>query len=85
MDPVIGALVAAAVAWLSIWLVISVPRVGRIRPDPRVLRGAGAATIAVFGLQVLGVPAPVWLPFLTLGGGFVIAVVLAPRGYAAAA
>jgi hypothetical protein len=85
VDAVTGALIAAGVAWLSIWLVIAFPPARRVRVDRRVVRGAGAATIGLFGLEVLGLGIPLWVPLAVLGGGLVLAVVIAPRGYAAAA
>lgn len=85
MDAVTGALIAAGVAWLSIWIVIAWPRTRRFRPHPRVVRATGAGTIGLFGLQILGLAVPAWLPLALLGGGLTIAVVIAPRGYAAAA
>ncbi len=85
MDPVTGALIATGVAWLSIWIAISLPEVKRRKPHPKHVRLVGAATIALFALQVLGLPVPIWAPLAVLGGGLVIAIVVAPRGYAAAA
>lgn len=84
MDTVTGALVAAGIAWLSIWAAIALPRLRR-PPDPRLLRAAGGAAIAVLGLQVMGLPLPTWSPLVLLAGGFMIAVIIAPKGYAAAA
>lgn len=79
MDPLTAALLAGLVAWISIYVVVRAPRVP---VDIQGLRRVGAATIAVLGLQVLGVPLPASAPLLILLGG-VLAVVQI-RGAAAA-
>ncbi|MGB1586103.1 MAG: hypothetical protein ACPHID_03550 [Thermoplasmatota archaeon] len=79
MDPLTAALLAGLVAWGSIFLVARAPS---IPVDVQGLRRVGAATIAVLGLQVLGVPIPASAPLLILLGGVVAVVQI--RGAAAA-
>ena len=85
MDAVTGALVAAAVAWASIWIVVTLPDRPWLSIDGLSMRIAGAGGIALVALGLLGIPLPAWLPLLWMGGGLVIATIIAPRGYAAAA
>lgn len=78
MDPLIGAAIAAWVAWLSILVVIHLPW----RLPVRGLRRAGAAALAVMAASVLGAPVPVWASLIVLGGGVILAT--SWRGAAAA-
>lgn len=71
MDPLLGALVAAGVAWLSIALAALLPL-----PVPvERLRWAGACSIALVGLMALGVPLPAWSPLAVLAGGLLASLV----------
>lgn len=72
MEPWVGGLIAAAVAWASILLVIRLPSRDL---DVDKLRLVGSITIGLFGLQVLGLPIPGWAPLVVFAFGF--AVVLA--------
>lgn len=74
MEPLVGALVASAVAWLSIVAAAIFP----VPLDLGWLRRLGAASLAVLGLAVLGLPVPGWLPVVLLVAGLVAALV-APR------
>lgn len=56
MDPVTGALVAAAVGWTSILAVVVAP-IDRVVAPER-LRAVGALTLGLVGLSALGVPLP---------------------------
>lgn len=56
MDPVTGALVAAAVGWASIVAVVVAPLERIIAPER--LRAVGAVTLALVGLSALGAPLP---------------------------
>lgn len=77
MDPLSGGLLAAAAAWTSILAVVVLPR-GRRRPDPRHVRWLGAGTIALFGLQALGVPLPLWVPLAVFALGLVALLAVTP-------
>ncbi len=67
MDPLTGAAVAAAVAWISILVAVLIPS---RRPLPREpLRAVAGLTLALFALLLLGVPAPGTLPLGFLAGG----------------
>lgn len=79
MDPLTVAVLAGLIAWGSIYIVVRAPSVP---VNVTGLRRVGAATLAVLGLQVLGVPMPASAPLLILLGG-VLAVVQV-RGAAAA-
>ena len=72
MDPLTGAVIAAAVAVISIVIAIKVPSkllpVGKLRP-------VGGISLALLGLTGLGVPLPSWLPTAILVGG--IAAIMA--------
>lgn len=66
MDPLTGAVVAAAVAWVSILLVAVLP----VRRDVvRRMRGAGALSLAFVGLGAFGLPVPAWVPLFVLAAG----------------
>jgi len=66
MDPLTGALVAAGVAWVSILLAALLP----VRPSfVRRLRGAGAVSLLLVGLALLGAPVPGALPLFVLAAG----------------
>jgi len=81
MDALTGALVAAAVAWLSILFVVVVP--GRGLPS-RPLRILGGVTLAILALIILGVPLPSVAPVLFFSGGVLGVWLTKPRGAAAA-
>jgi hypothetical protein len=72
VDSLTGAVVAAAAAWLSIVaaIVLPVPEAWFQR-----LRWVGAASIAVVGLTLVGVPLPPVTPAVVLGAGAAVAVV----------
>jgi hypothetical protein len=71
VDPLLGALVAAGAAWLSIAVAALLPW-----PLPvRRLRWAGAASIALVGLMALGVPLPPWVPLAVLACGLAASLV----------
>lgn len=74
MEPLVGAIVASAVAWASIVAAAVFP----VPLDLGWLRRLGAASLAVLGLAVLGAPLPEWLPLALLALGLVVALV-APR------
>lgn len=74
MDPVAGAIVAAAVAWLSIIAAAVFP----VRMDLGLLRLLGAISIALLGLAALALPVPGWLPLAVLAAG-IVAALAAPR------
>ena len=80
MEPVVGAAVAAAVAWASI-LAASLAPAHRL--DPRALRLGGGLSLAAVGLALLGVPLPGWLPALLAVGAVLAGVWLARRRSAA--
>lgn len=67
MDPVTGALVAAAVGWTSIVAVVVAP-IDRIVAPER-LRAIGALTLGLVGLSALGAPLPETTPIglMTVG------------------
>lgn len=77
MDAVTGGLLAAAAAWLSILAVVVLPP-GRRAPDPAQVRRLGAGTIALFALQALGLPVPLWVPLAVFLVGLVALMALAP-------
>lgn len=66
----VGAIVAAAVAWISILIAVRVP-LPRSWGSPMGVRRLGGLTIALFAMQVLGVAMPFWVPlavfFIGLG------------------
>ena len=66
MDSLTGAVIAAVAAWLSIVaaIVLPVPEAWFQR-----LRWVGAASIAVVGLTLVGVPLPALAPAVVLGIG----------------
>jgi hypothetical protein len=66
VDSLTGAVIAAVAAWLSIVaaIVLPVPEAWFQR-----LRWVGAASIAVVGLTLVGVPLPALAPALVLGVG----------------
>lgn len=66
MDPLIGALVAATVAWLSILVAVILPA-GRLPTGP--VKILGGLSILLLGLMVLGVAVPSMVPLAFLGGG----------------
>jgi hypothetical protein len=73
VDSLLGALVAAGVAWFSITLAAVLPI-----PIPlHRLRWAGAASLALVGLIAMGVPLPTWAPLAVLVVG--LAVGFLPR------
>ena len=72
MDTLTGAVVAAVAAWLSIVAAIVLPVPDRVF---RRLRWAGAATVAVVGLSLAGLPLPAEAPAAILGIGLAVAVV----------
>lgn len=76
MDPVTGALVAAAVGWASILAVVKLP-VTRLVPPER-LRVVGAVTLGVVGLSALGLPVPRTSPLGLMVLGMVGAAVERP-------
>ncbi len=71
MDSLIGALVAAAVAWLSIVAAAVFP----VPLDLGWLRRLGAVSLALLGILALGAPVPGWLPLAVLGLGLAAAMV----------
>lgn len=81
VDPLAGALVAALAGWLSILVAVHAPSLGL--PVKR-LRVLGGLTIGLFGLLVLGVPMPAYLPVAVFAGGVIVLWATAPRGAAAA-
>ncbi|MEK6984781.1 MAG: hypothetical protein AABX89_00135 [Candidatus Thermoplasmatota archaeon] len=74
MDPLVGALVASAVAWLSIVAAAVFP----VRMDLGLLRLLGAISIALLGLAAFGLPVPGWLSLAVLAAG-IVAALAAPR------
>ncbi len=77
-----GAVIAAAIAWVTILLAVVLP-LDRVI-DLRDFRLAGAGTLAIVGLQILGLPLP---PVTALGffavalaGGVLRRVVAGRRG-----
>lgn len=70
MDSLTGAAVAAGAAWLSVVAAVFLPV-----PDAwfQRLRRVGAASIAVVGLTLLGVPIPALAPAILLAVGAVAA------------
>lgn len=62
MDPVIGAVIAVAVAWLSILVLIVLPW----RPPVRGLRRGGALALGTVALMLWGLPLPAWTPLAVL-------------------
>ncbi len=62
MDPLMGAAIAVAVAWISILVLVHLPW----RPPVQGLRRAGGAALALVGLMVWGAPVPPWLPVAVL-------------------
>ena len=70
MDSLTGAAIAAAAAWLSVVAAVFLPV-----PDAwfQRLRWVGAASIAVVGLTLLGVPIPALAPAVLLACGAVAA------------
>lgn len=70
MDPLMGAAIAGAAAAVSIVAAAFLPM--RLL-DGRVLRLAGAASIAAMGLVAFGVPIPALVPLCVLVAGFVVA------------
>ena len=81
MEPVVGAVVAAAVAWASI-LAAGLAPAGRL--DPRALRLGGGLSLGAIGLAMLGLPIPAWLPVLLAAGAVAAGILLARRGVKAA-
>lgn len=71
MDSLTGAAIAAAAAWLSVLAAVFLPV-----PDAwfRRLRGVGAASIAVVGLTLVGVPLPATAPAIVLAVGGAVAL-----------
>lgn len=71
MDSLTGAAIAAGAAWLSVLAAVFLPV-----PDAwfRRLRWVGAASIAVVGLTLVGLPLPAALPAIVLGAGAVVAL-----------
>jgi hypothetical protein len=67
MEAWVGGLIAATIAWTSIIVVIRLPSRDI---DVDKLRLVGAITIALFGMQVLGLPIPSWAPLVVFGIGF---------------
>jgi hypothetical protein len=74
MEPVVGAAVAAVVAWLSILGASLLPA---RRFDPRALRVGGGLSLAAVGLAMMGAPIPAWLPIAAALGA--VAFGLRPR------
>ena len=70
MDSLTGAAIAAAAAWLSVLAAVFLPV-----PDAwfRRLRWVGAASIAVVGLTLVGVPLPNAAPAVVLVVGAAVA------------
>ena len=75
MDTLTGALVAAAVAWVSIVLAAFVPAHWI---DATRLRWVGAGSIALIGAAALGVPLAPAVPLAFLGGGVVASLQAQP-------
>lgn len=71
MDSVVGAVIAAAVAWASILLaaVLPIPAFAFER-----LRWVGGAAIGLVALALVGMPVPGYLPPATLGAGAAVAL-----------
>jgi hypothetical protein len=74
MDPLIGAVLAAAVAWLSIVTAALFP----VPLDLGWLRRLGAVSLALLGLAAFGLPVPGFLPVAVLVVGLGLALA-APR------
>jgi hypothetical protein len=72
VDPLLGGLVAAGVAWLSIAVAALLP----VPVPVRRLRWAGALSIALVGLLAMGLPIPAWLPVGALAAGLLLGLVL---------
>lgn len=66
MEPIIGAVIAGTVAWLSILAAVSLPG-GRLPTRP--VKVIGGLAIALLGLMVVGVSLPSIVPLVFLGGG----------------
>lgn len=62
MDPLIGAAIAVAAAWLSILLAVQIPW----RPPIQGLRRSGAAALTLVAAMVWGLPIPAWSPLAVL-------------------
>ena len=71
MDSLTGALVAAGAAWLSIVAAIFLPIPEALFQR---LRWVGAASIAVVGLTLVGLPLPPLAPALVLAVGLFVAL-----------
>lgn len=71
MDGLVGAAIAAGVAWASILLaaVLPIPDAAFTR-----LRWVGAAAIGLVALALVGVPVPGYLPPAVLVGGAAVAL-----------
>ncbi len=67
-----GALLAAGIAWASILFAILAP-VGRVL-DARAFRVAGAGTLAIVGLQILGLPLPGYAALAFFAAALTLAV-----------
>jgi hypothetical protein len=80
VDSLTGAVVAAAAAWLSIVAAVLLPVPERWFQR---LRWVGAASIAVVGMTLVGVPLPPAAPAVVLGAGTAVALAL-PASRAAA-
>lgn len=76
MDPVTGALVAAAVGWASIVAVVVAPLERVIAPER--LRAVGALTLGLVGLSALGAPLPDATPIGLMTVGLVGAALERP-------
>jgi hypothetical protein len=72
VDSLLGALVAAGVAWLSIAVAALLP----VPLPVRRLRWAGAASIALVGLTAMGLPVPAWVPVAALAAGLALGLAL---------
>lgn len=57
-----GAAIAVAVAWISIFVLVHLSW----RPPVRGLRRAGGLALALVALMVWGLPVPPWLPVAVL-------------------
>lgn len=78
MDPLSAALVAAVVAWLSILVVVSLPGA---RLPARPVKVIGGLAVLLFGLIVLGLSVPGYVPLAFLGGGILgVWLTKAPSG-----
>lgn len=74
--PVLGALVAAIIAWVAI-AVVALWGKDRLAPGP--LRGFGAAALVALALAVLGLPVPWLAPLALLGTGVAASLLVAAQ------